>query len=298
MVKIFGFIWHIITLVNAREVGFLYFAYFPGIMGLKRIIPEEFHYKLKCWYRLLKYPFVFAFYAGNRFVCPLCRGRFRKLLPYTAAYDKDVWKKYGIVGGGSTENAICPKCSSTYRERLLYLFLRKAGLLQKQMKLLHFAPEFMLQRRLRRISGYVSADLSSALADVKMDITDIKYPDNSFDAIICCHVLEHIEDDAKAMSELYRVLKPGGWAVLQVPISKVLDKTFEDSSVRTPFEREKMFGQDDHVRIYGLDYVRRLTRAGFKVDIKDAGLSAVEIEKFALDTNERIFFCRKLSKSR
>jgi ubiquinone/menaquinone biosynthesis C-methylase UbiE len=143
---------------------------------------------------------------------------------------------------------------------------------------------------------YRSADISSPLAMDKVDIAKFKYEDNSFDVIICCHVLEHVPDDRKAMSELYRVLKPGGWAILQVPISLSLEKTYEDPTVATPKERERAFGQCDHFRIYGRDYIDRLESAGFSVDVynitKEFGESFVN--KHSLIKNEDIYICSKL----
>jgi FkbM family methyltransferase len=142
---------------------------------------------------------------------------------------------------------------------------------------------------------YLSADIGSPLAKVQMDITDIKYPDDHFDVIICNHVLEHIPDDWKAMAELYRVLKPRGWAILQVPISLSLNQTYEDPLVTSPEERERAFGQNDHVRIYAKDYRDRLERVGFSVEIfsfvKDFGESS--IHKYGLSKDENIYVCSK-----
>ena len=140
---------------------------------------------------------------------------------------------------------------------------------------------------------YLTADSEPGRGMVVMDLTGIKYPDNSFDVIYCSHVLEHIQDDRKAMSELHRVLRPGGWALLQVPI--ILEKTFEDPSVQTPEERKRVFGQSDHVRAYGKDYRDRLEQAGFVVTIDSfAGRITEERALFlGLDTTEDIFCCRK-----
>jgi predicted SAM-dependent methyltransferase len=143
---------------------------------------------------------------------------------------------------------------------------------------LHIAPEKGLEKRLRKQHGdYLTADLYEQDVMVKMDITDIQFADGSFDVILCNHVLEHVPDDRKAMSELHRVLRPGGWGILQVPISKLLRSTYEDSSITTDAGREQAFGQSDHVRIYGPDYRERLERAGFDVDIYDW---TTEIERF------------------
>lgn len=159
-------------------------------------------------------------------------------------------------------------CKSTDRERLLYLYLSKrTDIFEDRVKLLHVAPEPGLSACFKSSSNidYLTADISSGAVMVKMDITDINYPDGSFDIIICNHVLERIIDDSKAMRELCRVLKPGGWGILQVPVSLSLEQTFEDFSVTEPAAREEVFEQSDHVRIYAMDYVERLTRSGFTV---------------------------------
>jgi len=143
---------------------------------------------------------------------------------------------------------------------------------------------------------YLTADLNPEQVMVKMDITAIQYPDKTFDAILCNHVLEHIPDDRKAMSELHRVLKPGGWAILQVPVSKVLEQTYEDSTITSPQEREKHFGQKDHVRIYGKDYSQRLKEAGFEVEAyswtNDNGFRN-ETNQYGLNKDEAVFYCTK-----
>lgn len=141
---------------------------------------------------------------------------------------------------------------------------------------------------------YISADLSLPLAMVRMDITDIPYTDNYFDAILCSYVLEHIEDDRKAMEEILRVLKPDGWAILQVPLDRNRKQTFEDPNVVSPQERERLFLQHDHVRLYGLDYKDRLEEAGFKVKV-DSYLKQLEKDtvcQYGLN-RENIYFCTK-----
>jgi len=134
---------------------------------------------------------------------------------------------------------------------------------------LHVAPEPQLEPVLRSQSSidYLTADIAANKAMVQMDITDIPFPDNSFDAIICNHVLEHIIDDSMAMAELYRTLKPGGWAILQVPLSLKLKHTYEDHSITTEAGREEAFGQADHVRIYARDYRDRLEKVGVIVNV-------------------------------
>jgi SAM-dependent methyltransferase len=155
---------------------------------------------------------------------------------------------------------------------LLWLYLQqRTNLFSTPLKVLHFAPEFALQRRFRQCSNldYISADLSEPEAMQKMDITAIPSANQTFDVILCSHVLEHIPDDRQAMRELHRVLKPGGWAILLVPIDMRREQTFEDPTVTDPQERLRLFEQTDHVRIYGRDYVQRLEQAGFMVRQED-----------------------------
>lgn len=163
----------------------------------------------------------------------------------------------------------------------------------RRKKLLHIAPEPQMSLLFRRVENieYLSADLCDPRAMVRMDITDIHYPDDTFDIVYCSHVLEHIPDDRKAMRELHRVLRPGGWAILQVPIAS--GSTFEDRSVTNSQERERLFGQHDHVRRYGLDYQDRLREAGFDVTIDGyaRGMRDPTIRRFGLDRTEDIFLC-------
>jgi predicted SAM-dependent methyltransferase len=263
---------------------------------LKRIIPREYHPQFVDLYVKSRAFFLSLLYIGNKFECPFCGGHFRKFLP--GGLDLPVLKEKNIVGGGYRVNAICWRCQAWDRERLIYLYLKnKTELFHKNLKVLHIAPERSLQRVLMTCPNidYLSADLDSPLAMVKMDITEINYEDNSFDVIICNHVLEHIPDDRKAMSELYRVLKPAGWAILQVPVSLLLNKTYEDPAVTTPEEREKIFGQSNHVRIYGKDYKDRLEKVGFSVEVynfaKEFGEST--IHKYGLLKDEDIYICSK-----
>jgi len=165
------------------------------------------------------------------------------------------------------------------------------------LRVLHIAPERMLGKMLRsnKRLDYTAGDLKPNRGDMKIDITDICFESEKFDAVICNHVLEHVPDDRKAMSEFFRVLKPGGWAILQVPISKVLEKTLEDKTVVAPKQREAVFGQEDHVRIYAKDYKDRLQQSGFIVEtyncLKEFGDS--DCDKYKLIKEEDLFFCRK-----
>ncbi len=205
---------------------------------------------------------------GDRYECPLCGAHLKTLWPRGLTHP--VLEQYDIIGGGYREQASCPICGSTERERLVYLFIRhRTDLLQRPASLLHVAPEPQLGRILQASPqlDYLSADLYVENVMVRMDITDIQYPDASFDAIICNHVLEHVPGDRRAMRELYRVLKPGGWAILQVPYSERIAQSVEDPAIATPEARARVFGQEDHVRIYAkADYLARLAEAGFQVD--------------------------------
>lgn len=238
-----------------------------------------------------------AWNMPNKFHCPFCGQDSRKFLPF--GLDIPVLKEKNVVGSGYRLSATCPNCGSIDRERLIYLYLKnkKGDLFSKNLKVLHVAPEGNLQKVLLTQPNidYLSADLNSSLATAKMDITNIQYQNNFFDVIICNHVLEHVPDDRKAMAELYRVLKPGGWAILQVPISLSLNQTYEDPMVTSPEEREKVFGQSDHVRIYAKDYKDRLEEVGFSVEVyssaKEFGESA--IRKYGLSKDENIYICSK-----
>ncbi|MES2176308.1 MAG: methyltransferase domain-containing protein [Gemmatimonadota bacterium] len=205
---------------------------------------------------------------GLRYVCPFCRARLRRFVPFGATFP--VLQELAVVGGGYREQARCPVCRSLDRERLLYLYLlQQTDLFAKPQKVLHVAPEPRLAAALRASANidYLSADLDPSEVMIRMDVTDIQFPDATFDVILCNHVLEHIPDDRRAMSELHRVLKPGGWAILQVPLSETLEHTYEDPSITSTAGREQAFGQEDHVRIYAADYRSRLAGAGFAVTV-------------------------------
>jgi len=196
------------------------------------------------------------FYKGNKIECPICKSHYRKFLPYGRINPRP--------------NALCPSCLSLERHRLIWLYLtEKTNFFSSQLNVLHIAPEPCFMKRFEKQHGdkYITADLESPLAKVKMDIHHIPFGENHFDVVLCNHVLEHVQDDIKAMSEIYRVLKPGGWAIMQVPFfSPIPEVTFEDSSITHPREREKIFGQDDHVRKFGFDYPARIERAGLKAE--------------------------------
>jgi SAM-dependent methyltransferase len=216
----------------------------------------------------LRAAFAKLLYWGVRYRCPLCGSSLRRFRPFGGL--AGVFASLQIVGGGYRPNARCPICCCLDRERLVYLsLLHLTNAFDARTRVLHVAPERQLSEFLkkRRTIEYLTADLHSTQVMVKMDIATIQFPDGHFDGIICNHVLEHVVDDRKAMAELYRVLRPAGWAILQVPISLALNHTYEDFSITTPAGREDAFGQHDHVRIYARDYKDRLEDAGFKVNL-------------------------------
>lgn len=228
---------------------------------------------------------MFAFYyRGKTFEDPIDGKTFRSFLPY--GYEN------------SRENVLSPSTLSLERHRLLWLFLKKeTNFFTDSLKVLHFAPEQAFYKRFRKLENleYTTTDLNSPLADVKADICDLPFPANSFDVILCNHVLEHIPNDTKAMHELYRVLKPGGWGVFQIPQDLNSARTFEDNSITDKTERAKIFGQYDHVRVYGRDYFEKLRSIGFKVTEMDftAQLTDAEMERYRLAKGEIIPFVEK-----
>lgn len=226
------------------------------------------------------------FLRGGRFTCPICGRSFRRLLPY------------GYVE--QRENALCPSCLSLERHRLLWLWLkRESDFMQRLPRLLHIAPEVCLMRHFKPLykgapERYVTADLESPLARMHFDVEQIPLPDGCFDMVICNHLLEHVADDGRALRELYRILTPGGWGVLLAPIDYGRATTYEDDSITDPKERERLFGQYDHRRLYGCDYVERLRRGGFEAEEIDyaAMLTREERERYALST-DRLYIVRK-----
>ncbi len=224
-------------------------------------------------------PILAFFLKGNRHTDPIDGKSFKSFLPY------------GYVD--QRNNVLSPSTLSLERHRLLWLYLKnETDFFTSEKKALHFAPEQAFYKRFRGMKNldYTTTDLESPLADVKADICNLPFEDNAFDVILCNHVLEHIPDDTKAMQELYRVLKPGGFGVFQIPQDLQRAETFEDDSIIDKKERAKIFGQYDHVRVYGLDYFDKLRHIGFKVDEVDytAQLSKEDITKYCLAHGEII----------
>jgi SAM-dependent methyltransferase len=221
---------------------------------------------------------------GNTYTDPIDSKSFKSFLPY--GYGKQ------------RNNVLSPSTLSLERHRLLWLYLKnETDFFSVEKKVLHFAPEQAFYKRFRKMSNldYVTTDLNSPLADVKADICNLPFKDNEFDIILCNHVLEHIPDDRKAMEELYRILKPGGFGVFQIPQDLNRETTFEDDSINDKKERAKIFGQYDHVRIYGRDYFDKLRSVGFKVEEVDytARLSEDDIIKYCLAKGEIIPVVKK-----
>ncbi len=191
---------------------------------------------------------------GNNVECPVCGSRYRKFMNY--GYHK------------VRKNVLCPKCLSLERHRLVWLYLKeKTSFFEKNMRILHIAPEQCFEERFKKLPNidYVTADLESPLADYKCDVQDLPFKENEFDAVICNHVLEHVDDDTRAMSEILRVMKPDAFAILLVPLDFNRKDTYEDPSITSPGERTKHFLQYDHKRLYGLDYPDRLKKVGFNI---------------------------------
>jgi SAM-dependent methyltransferase len=222
------------------------------------------------------------YYGWNR-KCPVCEHTFRR------------FQRFGSV---SREEARCVACGALERHRLLWLFLRRNTDFFERgpQRLLHVAPERFIEARFRPVvgKGYVSTDLFSPRAMVRMDVTNIAAPDDAFDVVYCSHVLEHVPDDRRAMREFRRVLRRSGWAVFMVPVTA--PRTFEDPTVVTDSDRLRVYGQTDHVRRYGPDFADRLREEGFGVTV--VGVSDLLDEKGATrhglaQTNDAVFFCRK-----
>ena len=198
-------------------------------------------------------PFIAFYLKGNKYTDPIDNKSFRKFLPYGYEVQR--------------QNVLSPSTLSLERHRLLWLYLtNETNFFTSKKKVLHMAPEQCFLTRFRKLNhDYVTADIDSPIADVTADIINLPFNDNSFDVIFCNHVLEHVQDDTRAMKELFRVMKKGGMGIFQVPQDLNRNVTFEDNSITNPKERAKIFGQYDHVRVYGKDYFDKLRSIGFEV---------------------------------
>lgn len=245
-------------------------------------IPRPILIKASYWAR----PIIAWWLKGDNFTDPIDGKSFKKFLPYG----------YGI----QRKNALSPSTLSLERHRLMWLFLQQESNFfssDKKLKVLHIAPEqcFLDLFRKQQNLEYTTSDLESPIADVKADICDLPFEDNSFDVVFCNHVLEHIPNDTKAMQELYRVMKTGGFGIFQIPQDLSREVTFEDNSITDPKERAKIFGQYDHVRVYGRDYFDKLRSIGFTVDEIDytQKIAPEKLERFALMKGEILPVCYK-----
>ncbi|WP_421808879.1 class I SAM-dependent methyltransferase [Flagellimonas sp.] len=244
------------------------------------LIPRPLLIRLSYWVR----PLIALSLKGNRFTDPIDGKSFRTFLPY--GYESP------------RENVLSPSTLSLERHRLLWLYLKnETEFFSKPLKVLHFAPEQAFYKRFKKLGNieYTTTDLNSPLADVKADICNLPFPENAFDVILCNHVLEHIPNDTKAMQELYRVMKPGGWGIFQIPQDLKRETTFEDDSITDKKERARIFGQYDHVRIYGRDYFDKLRSIGFTVEEVDytQTLSPEAVQKYRLAQGEIIPLVKK-----
>lgn len=228
-------------------------------------------------------------FRGGKYECTVCGWSLRRFLPYG---------RFKV-----RPRAVCPRCGSLERHRLIWKYIRgETNLLSSEplstkKNVLHVAPEACLREQLQNNPrlNYITADLDSPDAAVRMDVCAIPFRDGFFDVVLCNHVLEHVPDDQLGVQEIFRVLREGGWAILQVPIDPDLDVTFEDDSIVDPVQRQLMYGQDDHVRQYGRDYPARLRQAGFAITERDfcQELGSEQAARFGLDPKEKLYVCRK-----
>lgn len=225
-----------------------------------------------------------VWFLGRRHSCPICGWSFRTF----------------VHGGGSfrpRSGGYCPRCNSKGRHRLIWLYLSEnQDLLRGVMRLLHVSPHYSLGRRLSADAGrqYIGVDLETGPhVAVRADLTALPFRGDSFDAAICVHVLEHVEDDALAIAELFRILRPGGWTLVNVPVGDH-PRTLEDAAITTPSQRREAFGEETHVRLYGQDLTQRLGSPGFRVEpVVHVPYSPAEETRFGLPTGERSFICTK-----
>ena len=225
-------------------------------------------------------------YAGSRYEDPINGKSYRTFLPY------------GYSGIAKRKNVLSPGTMSLERHRLLWLYLKaKTDFFTAPHKMLHIAPEQCFYKIFKSMPNleYITGDYNSPIADVHFDLHHAPFPDNSFDVVFCNHVLEHVENAAQCMSELYRIMKPGGWGIFQVPLDATREKTLEDPSINSPKDRERYYWQKDHMRLFGRDYGEQLAAAGFKVteDHFSETLPPHLVDRYRIPAGEVIYFCRK-----
>ena len=240
-----------------------------------KIFPREFLINLS----LLFQPILSLIFIGSKFTDPINGKQYSHFLSY---------------GYNSLRtNALCPGTLSLERHRLLWLYLNSNSNIESQfLNVLHVAPEQVFFKKFKNFKNwtYTTTDLNSPLADIKADLCNLPFKDETYDLILCNHVLEHIIDDIKAMKEIYRVLKTGGKAILQIPLDMEKEESYEDHTIINPKDRSKHFGQYDHVRIYGMDFFKKLSNIGFRYEKIDftSKLSDRDIIKYGLIKGELI----------
>ena len=224
-------------------------------------------------------------FVGSRYVCPCCG-----------------WKLRAFTHGGASlrtrHRGYCPRCNAKARHRRDWLLLQqKTNLFRDDLRLLHVSPKYSLLRQLKRMENvrYTAADLyPRPHMDIQMNLAAVPYRSETFDALICIHVLEHVKDDRHAIQELYRMLKPGGWAFVSVPI-RFDQPTYEDPTITTPEGRRQAFGERSHHRIYGHDLAERLAGFGFEIQVfvgKD--IDPQTMDRYGLLDDENVFLCKKV----
>jgi SAM-dependent methyltransferase len=225
-------------------------------------------------------------YYGTRYEDPITGKTYRKFLPY------------GYSGRAKRKNVLCPGSLSLERHRLLWLYLKnKTNFFTAPHNMLHIAPEQCFYKLFKGMKNlkYTTGDYNSPIADIHFDLHHAPFEDNTYDVIFCNHVLEHVDDADQCMRELYRIMKPGGWGIFQVPLDTTRANTYEDKSITDPREREIHYWQKDHVRLFGLDYKDKLAAAGFQVTVDDYVNTLGEklVDRYRLPAGEMIYFCRK-----
>ena len=261
--------------------------------GLKKVLKRNLSQSSIKSYRFIRACLNRFIWHGEKVECNICGSHLKR------------WKYYGDV---SKRNPVCPVCNSFGRHRFLWYCMQKNLInIESDYKILHIAPELsirnLLEKKLEE-KNYITADLYEDDVTIKLDITKTLLPDCAYDWIICSHVMEHVNDDDKALSECYRILKPGGKLIVQVPLGDN-SITIEDSNIKEPYLREKEYGQSDHVRLYGLDINERFISNGFDVTILDpkAQFENQIFERFAFDlpaiscskyeSESKIFLCKR-----
>lgn len=239
---------------------------------------------------LIRLSYVFKFFAplvfkGNNVECPVCEKKFKKFLPYG-------YNDY------QRENVLCPYDLTLERHRLMWVYLKtKSNFFTDDLKVMHIAPEQCFYKLFRNQKNldYTTGDLESPLADLHFDLHKIPLEDNQYDVIFCNHVMEHVDNDVQCMQELLRIMKPGGWGILQVPMDTTRDTTYEDPTITDPKERQKHFWQYDHVRLYGTNYPDVLRSAGFEVEEYDyrKELDEETYNRYRFYEGEMLYIVRK-----